>query len=227
MTEHKHIFLVEARAGSKYLLRFVGNPVPSRSVYRKDETENTRLSVTNCEKLQEAGIKFYHEAFAICFDVHGDGCLSIVHLPEPLVLAIQRFVQSGGPDPGASTSTSFLIEVGTGNPVTFYLTAAKPNDLDSSVYERAAGMKEELYALAASAPKATTSEVVEMHEAGELCSPYRSEGEAWFEPVEVVELIRECPDRTKLYEKFLTYASECCDDPEVSMIAGILCRTKE
>jgi len=224
---HEHIHLIDAPAGSKYLLRFVGDPVPSRCVYHLDGAKRVRRTVVDAvDKLQDLGIKIYHEAYAVCMDVHGDGCLSIVHFPEPLVFAIQRFVQAGGPDPGTSTSVNFLVEVGTGDPISFNILASKPSDLGASVYERAASIKGELYKNA-TGDGTTTAEVLELQKSGLLVIPYQSEGEAWFEPAEVVELLKGELDRMELYEKFITYASECCDDEEVAMIAGIICRTKE
>jgi len=224
---HEILKLVDAPAGSKYLLRFVGDPVPSRCVYATDGTQLVRRTVVDAiDKLEEMDVKIYHEAFAVCMDVHGDGCLCIAHLPEPLVFAVQRFVQAGGPDPGCEESVCFLVEIGTGAPSTMTVRASKPSDLEPSAYERAAGMKSELYEVAAG-ESATTAEILDMHRSEALATPYRSEGEAWFEPSEVVELVRSKTDKIKLYEQFLTYVSECCDDEDTAMIAGILCRIKE
>lgn len=222
---HEILRLIDAPAGSKYLLRFVGNPIPSRCVYARQDANRTRYTVVDAiDKLEEKGVKIYHEAFATCMDMHGDGCLEIAHLPEPLVLAIQRFVQAGGPDPGAEESVCFLIEIGTGSPVMMTIRASKPNDLEPSVYERAAGMKNELFRTARG-DVASTAEILELHARGLIVDPYLHEGEMWFEPHETVERTRGGDKR--LYRDFITYVSECCDDEDVAMIAGILCRAKE
>lgn len=236
---HEVINFIDLPAGTKYLLRFVGDPIPSRCVYvRQDEGVVRRTVVNAIAKLEEKDIKIYQEAFAICMDAQADGCLAIAHLSEPLVLAIQRFVQAGGPDPGCSESVCFLVEIGTGDPVMMTVQGSKPNDLEPSVYERAAAMKYEMCELA-SADRATMAEVLDFDKAELLCPPYRSEAEFWFEPREAVEKVmalhnfpwEDCVsfqlDKLKLYEQFLTYVSECCEDDDVSMIAGILCRIKE
>ena len=108
------------------------------------------------------------------------------------------------------------------------IRATKPHDLDPSVYERAAGMKDELFKVARG-EVATTAEILELYAAEALIDPYVHESERWFEPRDAVGFITPpfCGDKVEIYENFLTYVAECCDDEDVAMIAGVLCRMKE
>lgn len=221
-----HVKLINSKTGEKHLLRFVGDPIPSRCVYRNGSPSRI-VVVDPPEKLDDMGIRIYREAVAICLDVHSNELLIVV-LPEPIVLTVQRFVQSGGGDPGSNSSRSFLVSVTSGDPITFNIAVQAPHNLEGDVRIRAAELTKEMQELAIEG-QATIDEIAKMHKDGCLVSPYRSEDDVWMEPADVVELMKdmEPQDRVLLYEKFLTYVSECCDDTDVAMIAGILCRTKE